>query len=122
MQKTSAEKIILREKCNSLLFDVTNLYRKLFPELRYIQILWCLGIIDQVQSNVAEDPKMVDRFSEEPYDTVIRILPNIIKLINEHFPEKSLASERLLRHMIIMGLERLDLAKRIPGSFKLKTT
>lgn len=120
-QKSYQEKLLLREKCNSLLHDAVTLYKKLFPDLRYIQVLWCLGIIDQTQGSVTEDTKVIDRFSEEPYDTVVRILPNIIGLINNHFPEKSKATDRIFRHVIITGLERLGLARRIPGSFKLKT-
>lgn len=118
--KSYPEKVLLRERCNSVIHHVVGLYRNLFPSLRYIQILWCLNIIDQTQSSILEDSKVIDRFSEEPYDTVVRILPLIIELINKHFPEKPQAQDRVLRTIIIMNLEKLELAKRIPGSFKIR--
>lgn len=63
-------KIELRAKCNRLIDDIVYLESFLYPELRYIQILQNLKIIDGV-----------DRFYEESYDTVIRILPEIKKLL-----------------------------------------
>lgn len=46
MPKMIEQKIALREKCNFLLDSVVNLNISLYPELRYIQNLWALGIID----------------------------------------------------------------------------
>lgn len=122
MLKTPKEKIELREKCNLLLDNVVNLNLSLYPELRYIQNLWVLGIIDQgCGSTMATrfESEVIDRFSEEPYDTVRRILPKIIDLINNKFPEKSNVGDRIQRANIFTCLEELGLAKKT-DDFKLK--
>lgn len=93
-------KISLRKECNFILDNVINLNLSLYPELRYIQNLWSLGIINSV-----------DRFYEEPYDTIVRILPKIIGIIN-NFPEKSKIGERIKRSNISKGLEKLNLVRR----------
>lgn len=64
------KKLNIRKECNKLLNEVVNLHQEVFPELRYIQSLWALGIIDK-------DNEIIDRFYEEPYDTIVRIFPNI---------------------------------------------
>ena len=75
------EKIKLRRKCNFLLENVISLSLLLNPELRYIQNLWVLNIIDT--KYIQNEPlHVLDRFNEEPYDTIVRILPKIINLIN----------------------------------------
>lgn len=111
MQKTYKEKIALREKCNFLLANVVNLHLSLCPELRYIQNLWALGIVDKEQSPALEG-RVIDRFYEEPYDTVRRILPKIVDLINNKFPEKSKITDRIKRANIFTYLEELGLAKK----------
>lgn len=111
MPKTYNEKITLREKCNFLLGNVINLNLSLYPELRYIQNLWALGIIDKGKSQ-ATDGRVIDRFYEEPYDTVERILPKIVNLINNKFPEESKITDRIKRANIFIYLEELGLAKR----------
>ncbi len=100
-------KISLRNRCNFLLDNIVNLHLSLFPDLRYIQNLWALGIIDDR-----------DKFNEEPYDTVVRILPRVVKLINEDFPEKSRISDRIKRANIFTVLKELELADRTED-FKL---
>lgn len=100
-------KISLRKECNFLLDNVINLNLSLHPELRYIQNLWSLKIIDRE-----------DRFYEEPYDTIIRILPKIIDIIN-NFPEKSKIGDRIKRSNISKGLEKLNLVK-ITTDFKIE--
>lgn len=104
-------KMSLREKCNCLLDNVVNLNISLYPELRYIQNLWALGVIDAYPRSV--DPfKPIDRFFEEPYDTVRRILPKIVDLINNKFPEKSKITDRIKRANIFIYLEELGLARK----------
>lgn len=111
MPKTYKEKIALRKECNFLLDNVVNLHMSLFPDLRYIQNLWALNIIDTyyVQN---EGTHVIDRFGEEPYDTVIRILPKINKLINEQFPEKANIGDKIKRVNIISCLKKLELVPK----------
>lgn len=113
-------KISLRRKCNFLLDNVVNLHLSLWPELRYIQNLWALGIIDTkyIQN---EGHYVIDRFSEEPYDTVVRILPKIVDLINNKFPEKAKITDKIHRANIFTCLEELSLAKKT-ADFKLELT
>ena len=104
-------KISLRKKCNFLLNNVVNLNLSLCPELRYIQNLWALGIIDSYYVQNEMD-YVLDRFSEEPYDTVKRILPKIVDLINNKFPKKSHIGDKIRRANIFTCLEELGLAKK----------
>lgn len=102
------EKIKLRRKCNFLLENVISLSLSLNPELRYIQNLWVLNVIDTkyIQN---ESLHVLDRFNEEPYDTIIRILPKIINLINS--TNKVKVTDKIKRLNICEGLEDLNLAK-----------
>ena len=112
------EKIALRRKCNFILGNVVNLNLSLYPELRYIQNLWVLGIIDT--RYVQNDGNFViDRFSEEPYDTVVRILPKIMDIINNKFPEKAKVTDKINRANIFTCLEELNLARKT-SDFKLE--
>lgn len=112
-------KISLREKCNFLLDNVVNLNISLYPELRYIQNLWVLGIMDSYRISKIIPQAIIDRFSEEPYDTVVRILPKIVDLINNKFPEKVKVSDKIKRANIFICLEELGLAKKT-DNFKLE--
>ena len=118
MPKTIEQKIALRERCNFLLDSVVNLNISLYPKLRYIQNLWALGIIDTryVQN---EGNFVIDRFSEEPYDTVVRILPKIMDLINNRFLKEAEIYDKIERANIFSGLERLNLARKT-SDFKLE--
>lgn len=118
MPKTIKQKVALREKCNFLLDSIVNLNISLYPELRYIQNLWVLGIIDTryVQN---EGNFVIDRFSEDPYDTVVRILPKIMDLINNKFPKRSEISDKINRANIFTCLEELNLARKT-SDFKLE--
>lgn len=62
------EKIQLRERCNAVLTNYIALYMLMHPELRYIQLLWATKIVDNE-----------DRFYEEPYDTIVRVLQTIME-------------------------------------------
>lgn len=99
----------LRKKGNFLLKNVVDLYLSIFPTIRYIQALWNLNIIDE--RDYRDGLEIVDRYSEEPYHTVTRILPKIRRLINDQFPEKAGVTNKLLRLNIIKGLEELNLSK-----------
>lgn len=102
------EKIKLRRKCNFLLENVISLSLLLNPELRYIQNLWVLNIIDT--KYIQNEPlHVLDRFNEEPYDTIVRILPKIINLINS--TNKAKVTDKIKRLNICEGLEDLNLAK-----------
>lgn len=105
------DKIEQRQCSNLLLENVINLHLSLFPELRYIQNLWALKIIDTkyIQN---EEAYILDRYYEEPYDTVIRILPKIIEMINEKFPKDTSITNKLRRINIITSLEKLELAEK----------
>lgn len=113
-------KISLRRKCNFLLDNIVNLNQSLFPELRYIQNLWAIGVID-IRSIYSKGPHIVDRFSEEPYDTVVRILPKVVDLVNNKFPEKAKITDKIKRANIFTCLEELGLAKKTED-FKLELT
>lgn len=112
------EKLVgLRPECNRLLENVVELYLKTFPELRFIQMLWGLNIIDSTYIQNEEYP-IIDRFYEEPYDTVVRILPEIEALINDYFPKDPTIIMKILRANIFTRLERLNLAHKT-DDFKL---
>lgn len=77
-----------------------------------------LGIIDTryVQN---EGNFVIDRFSEDPYDTVVRILPKIMDLINNKFPKRSELSDKINRENIFTCLEELNLTRKT-SNFKLE--
>lgn len=106
----------LRKKGNFLLKNVVDLYLSIFPTIRYIQALWNLNIIDE--RDYREGPEIVDRSSEEPYDTIVRILPKIIELINKRLPEHLVITTKLHCVNIITGLEELGLVTR-EDAFKI---
>lgn len=105
------DKLEQRQRSNLLLENVVNLHLSLFPELRYIQNLWALKIIDTkyIQN---ENMYILDRYYEEPYDTVVRILPKIIEMINDKFPKDPSITNKIRRSNIITSLEELELAER----------
>lgn len=118
MLNTIEQKITLREECNFILSNIINLKLSLCPELKYIQNLWFLNIIDT--KYVQNDGNfIIDRFSEEPYDTIVRILPKIMDLINNKFPEKAKVTDRIRRANILTYLERLGIARKT-SDFKLE--
>lgn len=113
-----------RRDCNFLIQNIIKLYLEIYPELRYIQALWGLGIINRVEDFFTgipdEESEIEDRFYEEPYDTIVRMLPKIIKLVNEDFPSKENQTVvmKLYRANIFTHLEELGLATKT-ADFKL---
>ena len=110
------EKIALRKKCNFILGNIISLSLSLNPELRYIQNLWVLNIIDVMEYR--EGTEVVDRFGEEPYNTIVRILPKIVELINTRLLEHLIITSKLHSINIITGLEELGLVIR-EDTFKI---
>lgn len=99
------EKISLREECNNVLNEIVTFHSMLFPDLRYIQNLWALGIVDDN-----------DGFYEESHDTIVRILPRIKNLINAFLPNHmSTESEEKCRS-IIHKLEKLGFIQRVSNT------
>lgn len=73
------KKIIeLRQEANVILDAVVNIMVQNYKDLRYIQILWAIGIIDYKSSGAA-----VDRFYEEPIDTLKRCYNKIIDILSK---------------------------------------
>lgn len=56
-----------RQEANKKILEIVTLEVENNPDLRFIQILWKLGIID------SRDEKIIDRFYEEPEETLKRI-------------------------------------------------
>lgn len=65
-----------RQEANILLSSVISILARKYKDLRYIQILWSIGIIDSDSSGT-----VIDRFYEEPIDTLKRCYDNIIKIL-----------------------------------------
>lgn len=72
----------MRQKANLLLNEIVRLFLHSYPDLRYIQALWNLGIIDQ-RSNI-----IADRFYEEPINTLARCRKRIELFLREKYPDK----------------------------------
>lgn len=86
-----------RKECNIILNDIVNLFLSTCKDIRYIQGLWILNIIDSKDCNV------VDRFSEEPYNTILRILPNIKSFIN-NLKDTNIEAKNIISKLKILGL------------------
>lgn len=56
-----------RQEANKKILEIVTSAVENNPDLRFIQILWKLGIID------SRDEKILDRFYEEPEETLKRI-------------------------------------------------
>ena len=118
IERTNKHTLIINTLNNFNHENIISLSLSLNPELRYIQNLWALSIIDT--KYVQNEPlHIIDRFSEEPYDTVVRILPKIMDLINNKFPEKAKVTDKIKRANIFTCLEELNLARKT-SNFKLE--
>lgn len=95
---TNDWKIKNREFCNIILLDFIKLYYVLNgSDLRFIQMIWASYIIDKE-----------DRFYEEPYDTIKRILPNIVNKLRDSNINNRLPA-KILRNNIIRNLKSIDI-------------
>lgn len=72
----------MRQKANTLLNEIVELFLQSYPDLRYIQALFALGTVDQVMSHELV-PGIVDRFYEEPVDTIRRCEKRILQFFTE---------------------------------------
>lgn len=76
----------MRQKANTVLNVIVGLFLKSYPDLRYIQALYAIGIIDQEPDSVGHSALVVDRFYEEPIDTLKRCKKRIVKFLEEKYP------------------------------------
>lgn len=76
----------MRQKANTVLNVIVGLFLKSYPDLRYIQALYAIGIIDQEPDLGRHDALIVDRFYEEPIDTLKRCKKRIVKFLEEKYP------------------------------------
>lgn len=90
-------KIELRPKCNFILMNVMQLALHTYKDLRFLQLFYSMNIID-------ED----DRFFEEPYDTIVRILPTITDLLDIN-SDISSDINKAIKYNITLGLSELKL-------------
>lgn len=67
----------MRQKCNLLLNAIVQLFLETYPDVRYIQAMFALGIIDLEKSDLERAP-VIDRFYEEPIDTLKRCRKSIL--------------------------------------------
>lgn len=76
----------MRQKANTTLNIIVGLFLKSYPDLRYIQALYALGIIDQEPDLERGGTLIVDRFYEEPADTLKRCKERIARFLEEKYP------------------------------------
>lgn len=63
-----------RYKNNLIILNILREYLENNPDIRFIQALWNLGIIDRDSIwNIGEINNPIDRFYEEPDETLKRI-------------------------------------------------
>ena len=70
INKSIKDKIKNRQKDNKAIIEIINDYVEKYPELRFGQILYVLGMIRQDENG---NCNLSDIFNEEPIDTLIRI-------------------------------------------------
>ncbi len=66
-----------REEANAILSSIVDIMIQKYKYLRYIQILWALGIIDYNKEGNSRD-----RFYEEPINTLKRCYNKIIIVLS----------------------------------------
>lgn len=81
----------MRHRVNLFLNEVVRLFLHSYPDLRYVQALFALGIIDQSHMGL-----VVDRFYEEPIDTLRRCRERITTFLEEKYPDKVVEFNKLL--------------------------
>lgn len=76
MERDIKNKVKNRAKCNKALIEVLQAISEEYPDLRFHQILYAFDFVD---------PEKGDLFSEEPEDTLGRVIASIYRqLLNEH--------------------------------------
>lgn len=81
----------MRQRVNLFLNEIVRLFLHSHPDLRYIQALFALGIIDKGCGQTLAtrwDSFVIDRFYEEPIDTLKRCRERITKFLEEKYPDK----------------------------------
>lgn len=102
LKKMKPEQINQRYLCNSILCDCIYVLTNMYKDLRFIQALWSLKLIDQEFNNETDlIPKIVDRFQEEPINTIKRIRPEIERLLEKYTDNK-------VKSVIINKLNQVD--------------
>lgn len=86
---------------NKLIEYIITLYHEIYPDVNYIQCLFNLGILDEKEYFFGTE--IVDRRKETSEETVIRILPNIIKLI-EYYDESVFSSTSKMKYINLISL------------------
>ena len=95
MDSEIKHKIELRSKCNFILMNVVQLALHTYKDIRFLQLFYSMNIID-------ED----DRFFEEPYDTIIRILPTIMDMLDT---SSDSSINEAIKQNITLGVSELKL-------------
>lgn len=75
--------------------NVVQLALRTYKDIRFLQLFYSMNIID-------ED----DRFFEEPYDTIIRILPTIIDMLDT---SSDSSIDKAIKQNITLGVSELKL-------------
>ena len=68
----------MRQKANFIINELVQLFLETYPDLRYVQALFALGMVDQNADGLVED-----RFYEEPTDTLKRCEKRILQFLTE---------------------------------------
>lgn len=82
----------MRHYASLFINEIVRLFLHSYPELRYIQALFALGIIDQEPGFTL----IVDRFYEEPVDTLKRCKERITKFLESKHPDKVAELNKIL--------------------------
>lgn len=102
LKKMKPEQINQRFLCNSILCDCIYVLTNMYKDLRFIQALWSLKLIDQKFIDEKDlIPEIVDRFQEEPIDTIKRIKPEIERLLEK-------CTDNKVKSIIINKLNQVD--------------
>lgn len=110
MQIITEQKIKLRNECNLILKKIIEFNSNIF-NLCYIQSLWTLGIIDTkyIQN---DSYYIIDRYLEESYDTIVRILPRIIEIFNNKLPKDISFEDKIEYESILYWLKKLNFIQK----------
>lgn len=73
----------MRQRANLIINEIVQLFLEAYPDLRYVQALFALGILDQTLDMERGVAVTVDRFYEEPIDTLKRCEKRILEFFTE---------------------------------------